>query len=89
MKNLDQIATITTAAICCAALLLAQGQAPQDEKSKQARAQNIARAFELNARTITLFDRQGKQLNRVGSRGMYGATVFSPTPDGSRCLRPT
>ena len=78
MKSLDQIATITTTAVCCAALLLAQGQAPQDEKSKQARAQNIARAFELNARTITLFDRQGKQLNKVGSRGMYGATVLSP-----------
>lgn len=74
------IITITTAAALCActALLLAQGQTPQDEKSKQAKAQNIARAFELNARTLTLFDRQGKELGRIGSRAMYNAVIFSP-----------
>src|SRR5579862_8646041 len=73
----------TTAAAFCTALLFAQVPAQDekskpDEKSKQAKAQNIARAFELNARTITLFDRQGKELNRVGSRGMYGAVALSP-----------
>jgi Tol biopolymer transport system component len=73
------ITIAAAAALCtCTALLLAQGQAPQDEKSKQAKAQNIARAFELNARTLTLFDRQGKELRRIGSRAMYNAVVFSP-----------
>jgi Tol biopolymer transport system component len=62
----------------CAVLLLAQGQGAQDEKAKQAKAQNIARAFELNARTITLFDRQGKELKKVGPRAMYNAVVLSP-----------
>ncbi|MCU1338879.1 MAG: hypothetical protein JWO19_4460 [Bryobacterales bacterium] len=78
MKNTYKVAITTTAAAFCTALLLAQGQNPQDEKSKQAKAQNIARAFDLNARTITLFDRQGKELNRVGSRAMYGSVVLSP-----------
>jgi Tol biopolymer transport system component len=73
--------TITTAAVALStALLLAQAPVSQDdkEKSKQAKAQNIARAFELNARTIALFDREGKQLRTVGSRAMYGAVVLSP-----------
>ncbi len=77
---MKKIITFTTAAILClcTALLVAQGPTSQDEKSKQAKAQNIARAFELNARTLTLFDMQGKELRSVGSRAMYGAVVFSP-----------
>jgi Tol biopolymer transport system component len=67
-----------TTAAWCAVLLLAQGQSGQDERARQAKAQNIARAFELNARTITLFDRQGKELKRVGPRAMYNAVVLSP-----------
>src|SRR6516164_8618027 len=67
-----------TTAAWCAVLLLAQGQSGQDERARQAKAQNIARAFELNARTITLFDRQGKELGRVGPRAMYNAVVLSP-----------
>jgi Tol biopolymer transport system component len=67
-----------TTAGWCAVLLLAQGTGSQDEKAKQAKAQNIARAFELNARTVTLFDRQGKELKRVGPRAMYSAVVLSP-----------
>lgn len=67
-----------TTAAWCAVLLLAQGQSPQDEKARQAKAENIARAFELNARTVTLFDRQGKELRRIGPRAMYNAVVLSP-----------
>ncbi|HEV3332271.1 MAG TPA: hypothetical protein VG096_14880 [Bryobacteraceae bacterium] len=84
MSTLKIAIRTTTAASCaalllaCTALLLAQDQSPQGEKSKQAKAQNIARTFELNARTITLFNRQGKELRRVGARGMYGAVVLSP-----------
>jgi Tol biopolymer transport system component len=80
MKNWYKIAISTTAAAFCAAYLLAQAPAQSDaEKAKAARkAQDIARAFELNARTFTLLDRQGKELKTVGPRGMYGAVVFSP-----------
>ncbi|MBV8904928.1 MAG: PD40 domain-containing protein, partial [Acidobacteriia bacterium] len=78
MKDLLKIAVTPVSAALFAALLFAQGQSSQDEKAKQAKAQNIARAFELNARTITLLNRQGKELRKVGERGMYGAAVLSP-----------
>ncbi len=76
--NPQRIFMAATTAAWCAVLVLAQGQSPQDEKAKQAKARNIAQAFELNARTITLFDRQGKELRRVGPRAMYNAVVLSP-----------
>jgi Tol biopolymer transport system component len=70
------IAPITAALF--AVLLFAQGQSAPDEKSKEAKKQNIARSFELNARTIALFSREGKELRRVGPRAMYNAVVLSP-----------
>jgi len=85
VKNSYKLAITTTAAALCAALLLAQNPEPQDEKAKAKaarKAQDNARAFEQNARTLTLFDRQGKQLNIIGTRGMYGGPVLSP--DGKR-----
>ena len=81
-------------ALCAALLLIptagfAQAQALQasqtkpadDEKAKQAaaeRARNIAQAFEVNARALSLFDRSGKVVSPVGSRGIYNQPVLSP-----------
>jgi Tol biopolymer transport system component len=85
VKNSNRIAIISIAAALCAAVLLAplpgQGQATEDEKTKAksaAKAKAIAQAFELNARTLTVFDRQGAILNAVGPRGLYAQPVFSP-----------
>jgi Tol biopolymer transport system component len=66
------------------ALLLGQTTPPDDKSKAQAerKAQNIARAFEQNARTFTQFDRQGKSLGTVGTRGMFGNPSLSP--DGKR-----
>ncbi len=63
------------------ALLLAQSSEPQDEKAKaraERKAQDIARAFQQNARTFTLFSREGTPLKTVGARGMYGNVALSP-----------
>jgi len=38
----------------------------------------IAQIMQANARQITLFDREGKQLNAVGARDLYSQPVFSP-----------
>ena len=76
--NPQRVFMAATTAAWCAVLLLAQGQSPQDQKARQAKAENIARAFELNARTVTLLDRQGKELRQVGPRAMYNAVVLSP-----------
>jgi len=79
---------IVTAAALCTALLLAPdhgwGQTPTDEKAERdrataaAKAQNNAQAFEANARTLTVFDRQGKTVATVGPRAIYNTPVFSP-----------
>jgi Tol biopolymer transport system component len=59
-----------------------------DEKAERAKAaaaakaQNIAAQFEANARTLTIFDRQGNKVATVGPRAIFGAPVFSP--DGKR-----
>ena len=86
MKNSCKIAITTTAAAICSALLLAQApQAPADEKAKAsaaAKAKQNAQIFELNARMLTLFDRQGKVVTTVGSRGLYAQPALSP--DGKR-----
>src|SRR5204862_506439 len=73
------------AAALCTALLLAQSQAPQDDKAKAKaaeKAKNIARIVEQNARELTIFDRQGKVVKTVGPRAIYAQPVWSP--DGSR-----
>jgi Tol biopolymer transport system component len=50
-----------------------------DEKAKAAaKAKQIARAFEANARKLTIYDRQGKVVATVGPRAIYNTPVFSP-----------
>ncbi|PWT99153.1 MAG: hypothetical protein C5B51_27800, partial [Terriglobia bacterium] len=66
----------------CAALLFAQSPDEKANAQAAAKAKRIAQIFQLNARTLTLFDRQGKQLSAIGSRQMYGQPVLSP--DGKR-----
>ena len=61
-----------------------QGQAPApanaDDNAKALRARRIARQFERNATVLTVFDRHGKVVARVGERAGYslGAQAFSP-----------
>ena len=64
-------------AIVWASSVAAQGAAPLSDEAKARRAIDNARNFEQNARTLTLFDRQGKRLNTVGTRALYGNPVFS------------
>jgi Tol biopolymer transport system component len=76
--NSYKIAIVTTATALTAALLLAQGNQNLDEKAKAAKAKQIAEAFENNARTLTLFDRDGKDVGTVGPRDIYNQPVLSP-----------
>ena len=84
MKNSAQIAIVVTAAALVVALMLVPapgfGQASKnDEKAKAAaKAKAIAQAFEANARTLTIYDRQGKAVTTVGPRAIYNTPVFSP-----------
>jgi dipeptidyl aminopeptidase/acylaminoacyl peptidase len=74
------------AAVCVALLLTpAPGRTQNGERPRPisaARAQNNARRFELNATTLTVFDRQGKAVATVGPRALYSDMALSP--DGNR-----
>ena len=90
MKRSAQIAIVMTAVALAAALLLAtapgfgqsnneKAKAGNDEKAKAAaKAKAIAQNFEANARTLTIYDRQGKVVTTVGPRAIYNTPVFSP-----------
>jgi hypothetical protein len=88
MKKSARIANVITTAAFAAALMLAPipglGQsdtdkAGKDQKAKAAaKAKALAQAFEANARTLTIYDRQGKVVTTVGPRAIYNTPVFSP-----------
>ena len=81
MKISFKTALPAAAVALSTALLLAQNPAPQDEKTKakaERKAKDIARTFEQNAGTLTLFDRQGKKINTIGGRALYGGPMLSP-----------
>lgn len=77
MRNSYWIASITIALLM--AEVPAKAQLPKDPVE---RAKVIAQIFETNARQLTLFDRNGKELSRVGPRDMYNQPTLSP--DGKR-----
>src|SRR5262249_48167086 len=47
-------------------------------KDPEERAKVIAQIMRANARQLTLFDRDGKELNNVGPKDLYNQPVFSP-----------
>src|SRR5262245_32287010 len=71
--------TSLTLAALSAALLLApatsQAQLPRDPAE---RARVVSQIMEMNARQLTLFDRQGRPVTTVGTRDLYNQPVFSP-----------
>ena len=69
------VASVVT--IVWASSVAGQAAAPLSDEAKARKAIDNARNFEQNARTLTLFDRQGKRLNSVGTRALYGNPVFS------------
>src|SRR5262249_49033587 len=64
-----------TVAVVLLAALRAAAQLPTDPEE---RAKVIAQIMQANARQLTLFDGEGKELNSVGSKDLYSQPVFSP-----------
>src|SRR4029453_14335331 len=83
MKNFYRPARARVAVMLSTALLLAPrpalAQLPTDPVE---RAKVIAQIFQVNARQLTLFDREGKEVGQIGARDMYNQPVLSP--DGKR-----
>src|SRR5436309_1890988 len=68
-----------TIAVVLSSAVHALAQLPKDPEE---RAKVIAQIMRANARQLTLFDREGKELNAVGPKDLYQQPVFSP--DGKR-----
>jgi len=64
-----------TIVVVLLAALRAVAQLPTDPEE---RAKVIAQIMQANARQVTLFDREGKELNSVGVKDLYAQPVFSP-----------
>jgi Tol biopolymer transport system component len=81
--------TSLTATALCAALLLApvasQAQLPRDPVE---RARVVSQIMEMNARQLTVFDRQGRPVTTVGTRDLYNQPVFSPDATRMAVVRP-
>ena len=73
MKTAYRIAA--TIVVVLLAALRAVAQLPTDPEE---RAKVIAQIMQANARQVTLFDREGKELNSVGVKDLYAQPVFSP-----------
>jgi Tol biopolymer transport system component len=73
MKTSYRIAV--TVAVVMFSAVYALAQLPKDPEE---RAKVIAQIMQANARQLTLFDREGKELNAVGPKDLYSQPVFSP-----------
>jgi Tol biopolymer transport system component len=79
MNTSYRTAIIATAAGALAVLLLAPAPAgAQLPKDPAERAKVIAQIMAANARQLTLFDREGKEVNVVGPKDLYNQPVLSP-----------
>jgi Tol biopolymer transport system component len=79
---------ISFALLGIAALLapsLGYAQLPRDPAE---RARVVAQIMEANARQLTVFDRQGRQVTTVGTRDLYNQPVFSPDATRMAVVRP-
>jgi Tol biopolymer transport system component len=64
-----------TVVVILAAAIQAAAQLPKDPEE---RALAIKQIMQTNARQITLFDREGKEVSQVGAKDLYQQPVFSP-----------
>lgn len=77
-----KVASLITAAAVVASLSPARVHAQGLPRDPAERAKLIAQILEVNARQLTLFDRQGQSVGVVGPRDLYNQPVLSP--DGKR-----
>ena len=79
---------VITAVLVCAAVLTAVPAGAQLPRDPAERARVIAQIMEMNARQLTIFDRQGQQVATVGTRDLYNQPVFSPDGKSMAVIKP-
>jgi len=83
VKNSRRIAVAVVAILITAIHALAQ--LPKDPEE---RAKVVAQIMQANSRQLTLFDRDGKELNSFGQKDLYGNPVFSPDSKRMAVVKP-
>ena len=80
---------LTIAAVICAIALSAAAAGAQNPQQDPAeRARNIARQLEQNARTLTLYDRQGKVISTIAERHIFNQPTLSPDAARIALIKP-
>jgi Tol biopolymer transport system component len=83
VTNLHRI-SVAKILVCAGVLMAAAPSEAQLPRDPVERAKVVAQILENNASQLTLFDREGKELTKIGPRGMYDRPVLSP--DGKRIV---
>jgi Tol biopolymer transport system component len=83
MKRSYWIASITAALLL--SVLPAQAQLPKDPEERK---KVIAQIMTANARQLTLFDREGKEVGTVGTRDLYNMVILSPDRTRIAAIKP-
>ena len=76
------------AALVCAAVWPAAMQAQNAQPDPAERARNNARQLEQNARTLTLFDRNGKVISTIAERHIFNQPTLSPDASRIALIKP-
>jgi Tol biopolymer transport system component len=82
------IAFVPSAILSASLVLVPQSGHAQLPRDPAERARVVAQIMEANARQLTVFDRQGRQVTTVGSRDLYNQPVFSPDATRMAVVRP-
>lgn len=78
----------TAAVICLVALSAAAAGAQNPQQDPAERARNIARQLEQNARTLTLYDRQGKVISTIAEKHIFNQPTLSPDAARIALIKP-
>ena len=82
------IAFVPSAILSASLVLVPQSGHAQLPRDPAERARVVAQIMEAQARQLTVFDRQGRQVTTVGSRDLYNQPVFSPDATRMAVVRP-
>jgi hypothetical protein len=83
-KEVSVRTSFRIAAIAAVVLLSAIQASAQLPKDPAERAAAIAQIMQTNARQITLFDREGKEVSQVGAKDLYSSRYFPRMPNVSQ-----
>jgi len=88
VKTSCRTSILPTLAVLSAIFLAPVASEAQLPKDPVERAKIIAQIFEANARQLTLFDRAGNEVARIGARDLYNQPVLSPDKTRVAVIKP-